>query len=94
MFGPPQGGVYSESLQATIYDIGCVILTNINEIQKINISTPNVHYLPCVVLNNLGRDKEGEDSTPSSHNPPLVFEDDIFIPTSEPSGSIKCTVER
>jgi len=94
VFGPPQGGVYSESLQATIYDMGCVMLTNIPEIQKINISTPNVHYLPCVALNTLGRDKVGDDITSSSHHPPLLFEDDIFIPTSEPSGSIRCTVER
>ena len=47
-----------------------------------------------MALNVLGRDKACDPPTASSHEAPLMFEDDIFIPTSEPSGSIKCTVSR
>jgi len=78
IFGPASGGVYSESLQATIYDGGCMVLEVVPDIQEISITTPNIHYLPCVALNQMGE----------------KFADDIFIPTSEPAGSIKCTVSR
>jgi len=77
-FGPAEKGVYSPSLQATIYDIGCLILQAVSEIETTRIDTPNLHYLPMKALDQLGE----------------KFEDDIFIPTSEPSGTITCTVGR
>jgi len=77
-FGPADKGVYSVSLQATIYDIGCLILKSIPQIDKVTIDTPNIHYLPMTLLDKLGE----------------KFEDDVFIPTSEPSGTITCTVGR
>ena len=79
IFGPAEEGVYSASLQATIYDAGCMCLTAVPEVQEIDISTPNVHYLPVVApLAAVGE----------------VFMNDIFQPTSDPSGSITCTVSR
>ena len=78
IFGPPPSGVYSASLQATIYDAGCLVLRDAPEVQSIAISTPNLHYLPFHQLSRLGE----------------KFEDDIFVPTSEPSGSIYCKIER
>jgi urate oxidase len=78
IFGPPNGGVYSASLQATIYDAGCLVLKAAPTVAQISISTPNLHYLPCRSLEQLGE----------------KFEDDVFIPTSEPSGTISCTVGR
>lgn len=81
IFGPSKGGVFSISLQATIYDAGCMVLTQLDDIKNISIETPNKHYLPFRQLDALG----GEDDK---------FEDDIFVPTDEPSGSIHCVVSR
>lgn len=79
IFGPAESGVYSESLQATIYDASCLCLSKCGEVSEIDVSTPNVHYLPVVApLKAVG----------------LEFENDIFQPTSDPSGSITCTVGR
>lgn len=32
--------------QATVYDIGCLVLKSAPDISSISISTPNVHYIP------------------------------------------------
>mmetsp|Transcript_101525 Transcript_101525/g.176236 ORF Transcript_101525/g.176236 Transcript_101525/m.176236 type:complete len:767 (-) Transcript_101525:287-2587(-) len=77
-FGPAIGGVYSTSVQATVYDIGCMVLGSTPDVANITINTPNLHYLPVTVLERVGE----------------KFENDIFLPTSEPSGNIQCTVER
>ena len=77
-FGPAEKGVYSASLQATIYDIGCLVLQACPQIKTCKIDTPNLHYLPMKTLELLGE----------------KFEDDVFVPTSEPSGTITCTVGR
>eukprot|EP00310_Coccolithus_braarudii_P013739 CAMPEP_0183340774 /NCGR_PEP_ID=MMETSP0164_2-20130417/7208_1 /TAXON_ID=221442 /ORGANISM="Coccolithus pelagicus ssp braarudi, Strain PLY182g" /LENGTH=329 /DNA_ID=CAMNT_0025510959 /DNA_START=38 /DNA_END=1027 /DNA_ORIENTATION=- len=78
LFGPARGGVYSESLQATIYDAGCLVLKAIPAVASISMWTPNLHYLPYRQLSQLGE----------------AFADDIFTPTNEPSGTIHCTVAR
>ena len=80
----PPGG-YSVSLQASIYDTACLALTALPVVSTIKIDTPNKHYLPAKLLDNLG-DRTGEEV--------LVWEDDVFIPTDEPSGTITCTVGR
>jgi len=77
-FGPPARGVFSESLQATIYDAGCLVLDAVPAIQDIEIDTPNLHYIPAKLLDSVGE----------------KFDDDVFVPTSEPSGSINCVVAR
>lgn len=78
LFGPDKTGIYSPSLQNTIYDAGCLVLQDCPEIAAINISTPNLHYLPFKQLDKL-------DSK---------FEDDIFVPTNEPSGTIYVDIKR
>ena len=78
LFGPSRGGVYSASLQATIYDAGCLVLSAVPDVARIAIDTPNLHYLPFHTLKQVGEQ----------------FEDDVFIPTSEPSGIIHCCVSR
>lgn len=80
-FGSPISGVYSESLQASVYDAGCLVLSATPCVQDIEIDTPNLHYLPAILLNRVG---DADDD----------FADDVFIPTSEPSGSINCVVSR
>jgi len=77
-FGPPKSGVFSPSVQATIYDIGCMVLESTPDVKDITINTPNLHYLPFHNLEKLGE----------------KFEGDIFVPTNEPSGNIQCTVAR
>ena len=77
-FGEPSTGVYSASLQESIYDAGCLVLDAVPEVKQIEIDTPNLHYLPAKLLDAVGE----------------KFEDDVFIPTSEPSGSINCIVAR
>ena len=71
-FGEPATGVYSASLQESIYDAGCLVLDAVPELKQIEIDTPNLHYLPAKLLDAVGE----------------KFEDDVVIPTSEPSGSI------
>ncbi len=78
IFGPPPTGVYSASLQATIYDAACLVLDHVPQVTSIKIDTPNLHYIPFMQLHQLGE----------------KFENDIFLPTSEPSGSITCRVTR
>lgn len=78
VFGYAKKGVYSVSLQATIYDCACLVLQDVSQVWTIKIDTPNLHYLPMNQLERLGE----------------KFENDVFIPTSEPSGTITCTVGR
>lgn len=78
LFGPSPGGVYSPSLQNTIYDAACLVLKDVPHIADISIATPNLHYLPMTTLEKFDLD----------------FQDDVFIPTSEPSGTIYCKVSR
>ena len=40
IFGPAVGGIYSPSLQATIYDAGCMVLQAAPTVQSISISEP------------------------------------------------------
>jgi len=78
IFGPARGGVYSASLQATIYDAGCLVLDAAPHVKDLQIFTPNLHYLPASFLDRLGE----------------KFEDDIFYPIDSPSGTICCKVVR
>ena len=55
LFGPAHGGVYSASLQASVYDAGCMVLTALPVVDSIAIDTPNLHYLPMKALEALGR---------------------------------------
>lgn len=77
-FGPPKCGVHSASVQATVYDIGCMVLDSAPDVANITLNTPNLHYIPFMQLDKLGE----------------KFEHDIYLPTSDPSGNIQCTVER
>jgi len=81
-FGPAEGGVYSASLQATIYDAGCLVLKALPSVRSISIYTPNMHMIPFHALKQLG----GPAAQP--------FADDVYIATSDPAGTIHCTVSR
>lgn len=78
-FGAPKGGLFSASLQATIYDAGCLVLASTPAVAAISIDTPNIHMIPFHALKAL------------TGKP---FADDVYVATSEPSGSIHCRIKR
>ena len=49
-FGPAKDGIYSVSLQATIYDAGCLVLASTPSVETISIDTPNIHMIPFHAL--------------------------------------------
>ncbi|KAK1421180.1 hypothetical protein QVD17_23333 [Tagetes erecta] len=80
-FGPPKEGVYSPSVQATLYYMGKAVLGRFPDISSIRLKMPNIHFLPV----NLS----------SKANPVIVkFEDDVYLPTDEPHGSIEASLSR
>jgi len=59
-------------------------LLQVPELKRISIDTPNIHYLPTTAnLKALGVVDKNEH-----------YVRDVFIPTSEPSGTIRCEVSR
>jgi len=83
LFGPAGEGVFSASLQATIYDAGCLALSMLPDLERISIDTPNLHYLPTTqLLQRLSVVAPGQQVR------------DVFVPTNEPSGTIHCEVRR
>ncbi|MTV29007.1 hypothetical protein FTX61_27100, partial [Nitriliruptoraceae bacterium ZYF776] len=80
-FGPPKEGVYSPSVQATLYYMAKTVLGRFPDISSVQLKMPNIHFLPV----NLS----------SKANPVIVkFEDDVYLPTDEPHGSIEASLSR
>ncbi|ERN16125.1 hypothetical protein AMTRI_Chr11g95350 [Amborella trichopoda] len=75
-FGPPNEGVYSPSVQTTLYLMARAILQRFPDVEWVHLKMPNLHFLPV----NLGG---------------LVkFNDDVYIPTDEPHGTIEACLSR
>lgn len=80
-FGPPDEGVYSPSVQATLYQMGKAVLGRFPDVSFIQLKMPNIHFLPV----NLS----------SKDNPVIVkFQDDVYLPTDEPHGTIEASLSR
>lgn len=80
-FGPPKEGVCSPSVQSTLYQMAKAVLTRFQDIESIQLKMPNIHFLPV----NLS----------SKDGPPIVkFDDDVYLPTDEPHGSIEASLSR
>lgn len=80
-FGPPKEGVYSPSVQRTLYQMATAVLNRCRDVSWIQLKMPNIHFLPV----NLS----------SKDNPAIVeFEDDVYLPTDEPHGSIVASLSR
>ncbi|KZV55266.1 uricase-2 isozyme 1-like [Dorcoceras hygrometricum] len=80
-FGPPKDGVYSPSVQSTLYHMANAILVRFPDIASVQLKLPNIHFLPVKLS--------------SRDNPVVVeFEDDVFLPTDEPHGTIEATLDR
>ncbi|KAJ9528692.1 hypothetical protein QJQ45_020612 [Haematococcus lacustris] len=46
-FGPVRGGVYSPSMQSTLWGMGQLIMARVPEVVSVFFNTPNLHFLPC-----------------------------------------------
>lgn len=80
-FGPPDVGVYSPSVQSTLYFMAKDVLSRFPDIASIQLRMPNLHFLPV--------------NLQSKDNPTMVkFNDDVYLPTDEPHGTIEATMSR
>lgn len=75
-YGPPKGGVFSPSVQFTLYQMAKLVILRVPEVGSVFLNMPNLHFLPC--------------------NPPKSagFENDVYVATSEPHGTIEAVVTR
>ncbi|KMZ61099.1 Factor independent urate hydroxylase [Zostera marina] len=79
-FGPAKDGVYSPSVQNTLYQMAKAVLNRFPEITSIQLNMPNLHFLPVnISKNNLSVVK---------------CEGDVYVATSEPYGTIEATLSR
>jgi len=80
--GPADVGVFSPSVQQTLFEMGQAALAVHPAILKITLQMPNIHNLPFP-LENLGLSNKDHTGNP-----------DIFFPIDEPHGMIKAEVLR
>ncbi|XP_022968310.1 uricase-2-like [Cucurbita maxima] len=80
-FGPPKEGVYSPSVQYTLYEMANNVLSRFHVISTVRLKMPNLHFLPVNIS--------------TKDNRSIVkFEDDVYLPTDEPHGSIEACLSR
>ncbi|EIE26572.1 urate oxidase II [Coccomyxa subellipsoidea C-169] len=46
-WGPPKSGVYSPSVQYTLFQMGKLALARAPQVESIYLNMPNLHFLPC-----------------------------------------------
>lgn len=46
-FGPPRGGVYSPSVQYTLYQMGSAAVERVDGLEQITLTAPNLHFVPA-----------------------------------------------
>lgn len=80
--GPADTGIYSPSVQKTLYEMGEAAIRNQPAITQISLYMPNIHFLvfPTEKIGVQNKDRTGLPDT--------------FYPIDEPHGMIKATVER
>ncbi|XP_022957295.1 uricase-2 isozyme 2-like [Cucurbita moschata] len=80
-FGPPKEGVYSPSVQYTLYEMAKNVLSRVHVISSVRLKMPNLHFLPANIS--------------TKDNRSIVkFEHDVYVPTDEPHGSIEACLSR
>ncbi|XP_050213772.1 uricase-2 isozyme 1 [Mercurialis annua] len=79
-FGPPKEGVYSPSVQSTLFHMANAVINRFPDILSIKLQMPNLHFLPVNISN--------------EHCDIVKFNDDVYQPTDEPHGSIEATLSR
>ncbi|XP_065870734.1 uricase-2 isozyme 1 [Euphorbia lathyris] len=79
-FGHPKEGIYSASVQSTLFQIAKAVLNRFPDISSVQLKMPNLHFLPVNIS--------------SVDNTIVKFNDDVYSPTDEPHGSIEATLSR
>ena len=79
--GPADTGVYSGSVQQTLYEMGRNSLGKVIEIESVRLEMPNIHNIPFD-LTKYGYPQDGPEGPT------------IFFPIDEPHGMIQAVVER
>ncbi|KAF5733672.1 uricase-2 isozyme 1 [Tripterygium wilfordii] len=79
-FGPPKEGVHSPSVQGTLFEMARAVLSRFPDISSVKLNMPNIHFIPV----NLS----------SKDNVIVKFENDVYLPTDEPHGTIEATLSR
>eukprot|EP00922_Rhytidocystis_sp_ex-Travisia-forbesii_P059676 GHVS01088482.1.p1 GENE.GHVS01088482.1~~GHVS01088482.1.p1 ORF type:complete len:145 (+),score=12.83 GHVS01088482.1:174-608(+) len=77
--GPAYGGVYSKSVQETMYLMAEDVLANEPKVSHVDLVLPNIHHF------HFDLSKFSMTQDPNNQ---------IFFPTADPSGLIKCRVSR
>ncbi|XP_057746903.1 uricase-2 isozyme 1-like [Arachis stenosperma] len=54
-FGPPNVGVYSPSIQSTLYQMARATLNRFSNIDSVQLKMPNIHFLPVNISNTGGQ---------------------------------------
>lgn len=80
--GPSDKGVYSKSVQQTLYQMAGAALKAEGALSEITLEMPNIHNLPFPL------ERYGMKNADHTGNPT------IFYPIDEPHGMIKATVSR
>ncbi|XP_040991569.1 uricase-2 isozyme 2 [Juglans microcarpa x Juglans regia] len=80
-YGPPKQGVYSPSVQNTLHHMAKSVLNRFLDISSVQLKMPNIHFLPVNLKNK-------DDETI------VKFNDDVYLPTDEPHGSIEASLSR
>ena len=79
--GPPDTGIFSPSVQNTLYLAQKKVLETIPQMSKIEVRLPNKHYFP-VDFSKLNK------VTTTEHN------DEVFLPVDKPAGNITAILGR
>lgn len=80
-FGPPERGVYSASVQSTLLQMAKAVLGRFGDISSVKLKMPNIHFLPVNISS-------------KDHGSIVKFNDDVYLPTDEPHGSIEASLSR
>ncbi|KAA3464560.1 uricase-2 isoform X1 [Gossypium australe] len=80
-FGPPERGVYSASVQSTLLQMAKAVLGRFADISSVKLKMPNIHFLPVNISS-------------KDHGSIVKFDDDVYLPTDEPHGSIEASLSR
>ncbi|KAB2085728.1 hypothetical protein ES319_A05G418200v1 [Gossypium barbadense] len=80
-FGPPERGVYSASVQSTLLQMAKAVLGRFSDISSVKLKMPNIHFLPVNISS-------------KDHGSIVKFDDDVYLPTDEPHGSIEASLSR
>jgi len=77
--GPAAAGSFSPGVQYSLHKMGSAVMAVMPNISWMELTAPNIHYIPAPALAAVGKVK---------------FEDDVFLPTDEPRGLIKLVLSQ